>query len=389
MAEEVTVTTERDTPYSQPKMRGLTPLQAGLLYGAGGAAIGGPVGLLAGLFAGVVSNRARESYLDAAARNAYNSRIRFEGVNDQIKQELEIADPDEARLLRAAQQQAAHGWQILQSGDMSGRDLIEQSYTTIEGIMNADIQARKAEQAAQFNTQRGLITSSATTLRDQYSSAISQTRELDALSERVLQLTADPDFDPNKPFNRSILADLVSVGVGGMFKDDPNGFLAGLAEGGAGTIVGAIAQGTKTWIDADEFNVRPEDYNRIALNARKVAHQFAQQRLMEIEQQAGGLDSFARQVGAIPSDYSLRDYVSGGVRELQVAPAMSMPTIPTARQQTSPTARSVTSWQPQRTPGPPRRNRPQLQAEQPAMLSDDWFRQQIGIPTQRRRRPTN
>lgn len=384
MAEEVTVTTERDTPYAQPKMRGLSPLQAGLLYGAGGAAIGGPIGLLAGLFAGVVSNRARESYLDAAARNSYNARVRFEGVNDQIEQELKIADPDEARLLRSAQQQAAHGWQILQSGDITGRDLIEQSYATIQGIMNADIQARKTEQAAQFNTQRGLVTSSATTLRDQYSSAISQTRELDALSERVLQLTADPDFDPNKPFNRSILADLVSVGVGGMFKDDPNGFLAGLAEGGAGTIVGAIAQGTKTWMDADEFNVRPEDYNRIALNARKVAQQYAQRRLMEIEQQAGGLDNFAKQVGAIPADYSLRDYVSGGVRELQVAPEMRVPTIPTASNQVPSTVRSAPTWQ-QRTAGPPRRNRPQ----QPTILSDDWFRQQIGIPTQRQRRPTN
>lgn len=388
MAEEVTVSDERERPYARPRVPGLTPLQAGLLYGAGGAAIGGPIGLLAGLFAGVVSNRARESYLDAAARNSYNSRIRFEGVNDQIEQELKIADPDEARLLRSAQQQAAHGWQILQSGDMTGRDLIEQSYATIQGIMNADIQARKAEQASQFNTQRGLITSSATTLRDQYSNALSQTRELDALSERVLQLTADPDFDPNKPFNRSILAELVSIGVGGMFKDDPNGFLAGLAEGGAGTIVGAIAQGTKTWMDADEFNVKPEDYNRIAINARKVARQFAQQRLAEIEQQAGGLDNFARQVGAIPNDYSLRDYVSGGVRELRVAPAVSVPSVQPRSSDSPASIRSAPTWQP-RTSGPTRRNRPQLQAEQPSILSDDWFRQQIGIPTQRQRRPTN
>lgn len=386
MAEEVTVTSERDAAYPMPRPQGLTPLQAGLLYGGAGAAIGGPVGLLAGLFAGIVAKRGKESYLDRVARDTYNSRVRFEGINDQIKQELEIADPDEARLLRSAQQQAAHGWQILQSGDPTGRELIEQSYATIQGIMNADIQARKAEQAAQFNTQRGLITSAAPALRDQYSAVINQTRQLDTISERVLSLTADKSFDPNKPFNRAVIAEMISIG-GGMFRDNPEGFWAGLAAGGAGTIVGSIAQGVDVLMDTEKFKLTREDFNRLALNARQVAQQYGAQRLQEIAQQAEGLDTFARQVGAIPQDYSLRDYVSGGIKELRVAPAAAVPNLrPLESQQ--PTARGNTQWQP-RTQGPQRRTRPQLEAQQPTILSDDWFRERIGIPTQRQRRPTN
>lgn len=394
MAEEVTVTTDRDTPYPRGRAPGMSPLQAGLLYGAGGAAVGGPIGLLAGLFAGIVSNRSRESYLDRVSRDTYNSRIRFEGVNDQIKQELEVADPDEARLLRSAQQQAAHGWQILQSGDPTGRDLIEQSYATIQGIMTADIQARKSEQAAQFNAQRGLITSAAPTLRDQYSTVINSARDTDARAQRIFSLVSDPNFDPDKPFSKSVLTELVSSSLGGMFKEDPNGLLNGLSELGStgseiGTIVGAIAKLGKSVADTDEFKITREEYNRIALNIREVTRQYGQKRLQEIAQQASGLDNWARQAGVIPSDYSLVDYVSGGVKDLSVAPAVNIPSIPSQAQTAPTTLRSNTSWQ-QRSSGPLRRSRPQLQA-QPQTLTpqDDWARELLGIPTVRQRRPTN
>jgi hypothetical protein len=342
-----------------------------------------------------VAHRNRESYLDSAARASYNSRIRFEGINDQIKQELQIADPDEARLLRSAQQQAEQGWQILQSGDPSGRDLIEQAYATTQGIMNADIQARKAEQASQFNAQRGLITSAAPTLRDQYSTVINNARQVDSISQRVLSLTADPNFDPNKPFNRAVLAEMISVG-GTMFRDNPEGFWAGLAAGGAGTVVGSIAQGVDVLLDSEKFKITREDFNRLALNARKVTQQYGQQRLQEISQQAAGLDDWGRRVGVIPSDYSLSDYVSGGVKDLQVAPAASVPSVRplSANQpmpnQSAPRQEEQTSWQP-RTSGPLRRARPQLQAAPLQVLTpqDDWARQLLGIPTSSQRRPTN
>lgn len=397
MVEEVTVEDERTNPYRQSDVPGLTPLQAGLMYGAGGAAIGGPIGLLAGLFAGIVAKRGKESYLDRVARDVYNTRSRYQGVQDEIKTELEIADPDEARLLRSAQRTATEGWQLLQSGDESGRALIEQANETIRGIMNSDIQARKAEQAAQFNTQRGLITTAATSFRDQYSATINQAREVDSRAQRVLELVADPAFDTDKPFSKSLLTELVSSSLGGMFKDDPNGLLNGLAELGSsgsevGAIVAAVARGGKAIADKDEFKISREEYNKVALNIREVTKRYASQRLGELRQQSEGLNAFGRQVGAIPQDYNLADYVSGGISELQLAPAVPVPTRPTASAQ--PTAR-IQPWQSRQQPtaqtamGPMRRRREQLTAAPPTALSDDWFREQIGIPTQRQRRPTN
>lgn len=396
MAEEVVVSTDRERPYPRPRMAGPSSLQTGLLYGAGGAAIGGPVGLLAGLFAGILHKRAKESYLDRVARDMHNTRREYSGLQEEIKSELAVADPDEARLLESAQRIAADGWYRLQSGDESGRDMIEQANETIRGIMNNDIQARKAEQAAQFNTQRGLITSAAPALRDQYSQIIGMARDTDARAQRILELTADPNFDPDKPFSKSVLTELVSTSLGGLFKEDPNGLLNGLSELGStgseiGSIVGAIARFGKSVADTDEFKITREEYNRIALNIREVTKRYGQQRLQEIAQQAEGLDSWARQVGAIPNDYSLRDYVSGGVRELQVAPEISIPNIrPTDTKQQTSAVRSAPAWTP-RSSGPPRRNRPQIQAQPLQVLTpqDDWAREMLGIPTARQRRPTN
>jgi hypothetical protein len=397
MAEEVTVTSDRERPYKRSRgaVERVSPLATGLLYGGAAAAVAGPIGLLAGLGYGILHKRAQESYLDNVARDMHNTRREYSGLQDSIDSELQIADPDEARILSDAKRVAADGWYRLQSGDETGRALIEQANETIRGVMNADSQARKAEQASQFNAQRGLITSAAPTLRDQYSGVINTARQVDAISQRVLSLTADPSFDPNKPFNRAVLAEMISVG-GGMFKDNPEGFWAGLAAGGAGTIVGSIAQGVDVLLDTEKFKITKEDFNRLALNARQVAQQYGQQRLQEISQQAQGLDNWAKQVGVIPADYSLSEYVSGGVRELAVSPAISIPNIqPTDSKTQSPSVRSAPQWQP-RSSGPPRRTRQQLQAPElmqpeqaPGILSDDWFRERIGVPTQRQRRPTN
>ncbi len=406
MVEEVTTQTEREKPtkraFKNP-IGGSSPLATGLLYGAGATALAGPFGLLAGLAAGVLHKRVKDSYLDTVARDAHNDRREYSGLQDEIKSELAVADPDEQRLLQSAQRIAADGWYRLQSGDESGRDMIAQANETMRGIMNADIQNRKSEQAAQFNTQRGLITSAATTFRDQYSGIINAVRDTDARAQRVLALVADPTFDPDKPFSKSVLTELVSSSLGGLFKDDPNGLLNGLAGMGQsgteiGAIVGTLAQLGKKVADQDDFKITREEYNRIALNIRQVTKQYGEQRLGELGKQSDALDSFAKQVGALPADVSMRDYVSGGISELSLAPAMSVQGV-----QTSAQPRGNPSWQTQREPKrqqpPPqvrRTTRQQLTAPVLAPesasaepLSDDWFREQVGIPTQRQRRPTN
>jgi hypothetical protein len=60
---------------------------------------------------------------------------------------------------------------------------------------------------------------------------------------------------------------------------------------------------------------------------RKVTQQYGGQRMNTLAQQAESLNKFAQQVGAIPQDYHLGDYVSGGVKELKMIPVPNMPAV--------------------------------------------------------------
>lgn len=354
MVEEVTVETSAEKPAKRPRYPGMSPLQAGLYYGGAAASVAGPLGLLVGLGAGIVSKRMRDNWLDREARDAQNLSVEYGSLKDEITAEKEIADPDERRLLEHAQRIANDGWYRLQSGDDEGRAMIEQANETIRGIMNGDIQARKSEQAAQFNFQRGLVGSSANTYRDQFSTLQQQTEDINAQVQRVLDLTADPNFDPNKPFNKAVLADILTVGVNGLFKDSPTGFLNALAEGApalgmllgpagkVATATGGLLGAVNTGLEDEKFKISREEYNRIALNMRKITQQYAQERGTTLMQQAGSLNQFARKVGAIPEDYDLTQYVTGGVKELKMRPEVAI--VPPSTETTAPLTQRISDF---------------------------------------------
>ena len=218
---------------------------------------------------------------------------------------------------------ATDGYLRLQSGDQSGAQMIEQANAVIRGVIQGDVTARKTEQAAQFNDRRQLVGNAAQAYRQQYQTIVGQAREVDSLAERVFELTSDPKFDPSKPVNRAILSQLITAGVGDTFRDDPSGFLAGLSEAGQGTIVGGLAKGLDTFLDAEDFKVTREDFNRLALNSRKIVSKYAEQRIGELRQQASTLNQFSRSAGLTEPDYDLADYISGGSKDLKIAPAIT------------------------------------------------------------------
>jgi hypothetical protein len=319
------------------------PLQAGALYGGLAAAALGPVGLLVGLGAGILSKRLRKNFMDKETADLDNLRVEHQTIQDEIGAEMKIADPDEKRILGHAQALATNGWYKLAAGDDAGRAMIDRANELSLSVMTADRDARKQEQSAQANTQRGLITTATNDYRTQYQQTMQLGDQLNTQAARVLDLTAQKDFDPNKPFNKAILAELLSTGIGGFYKDSPDvldavtsgagaigsivgarGGPAGAAIGGeVGNIVGALTGALK----AKDFVVTREDYNRIAFNMRKVTQQYGGQRMNTLAQQAESLNSFAQQVGAIPQDYHLGEYVSGGVKELKMLPAPQMPAV--------------------------------------------------------------
>lgn len=336
MADEITVQSSAITPPRKP-VGGLSGLQAGLLYGGAASTVMGPAGLLIGLGAGILAHRMKKGELDRQAQYSAELRAEQEGFGGEVDNELKTADPDEQRILNHARRLHTDGWFRLEQGDSSGRALIAQANDIALSVMSADSQQRKSEQAAQQQFQRGLISTSANDMRQQYLAHMNLAESVDQQAQRVLSLVAEPGFDPNKPVNKAALADMLAVGINGFYKDAPDMMDAiSQGAGGLGTIVGSIGGiggaiggggignlvgGITTAIKSKEFKVTAEDYNRIAMNMKTFNQQYTQQSMTRLGTSAKQLDQFARQTGAIPDDYSLADYVSGGQKELKVIPA--------------------------------------------------------------------
>lgn len=345
---EVNVEAQAASPRTDLRSRptgfgALSPLQAGLIYGGAASTVLGPLGLLVGAGAGILSKRLQKNFLDAETADIENTRAEYKGLTDEIESEMMIADPEEKRLLQHAQRVGTEGWYRLASGDESGRKMIEQANEISRGIMTADRDARKSEAAAQASVQRSLITGAAASYRDQFQQNLMLVEDVDKQATRVLDLVAQPGFDPNRPFNKAILAELLSTGIGGMYRDAPDvldavgqgagslggiiGAIGGPAGAAIGQSAGDITNALITGVKAKDFKVTAEEYNRIAFNMRKFAQQYGASRMNRLAGQARDLDSFAKSVGAIPQDYSLGDYVSGGVKELKLAPTPRMPAV--------------------------------------------------------------
>lgn len=310
---------------------GMSPLQAALLYGGAAGLVGGPLGLIVGLGAGITAKKQRDNYLDKQAA----FRREQSEFNRELGNEMDIADPDEARLLHHAKRVADAGWQRLAAGDPTGRDMIENANAFIASTINGDREARKQEEIAQKSFQRGLIGDAANDYRKQYQTHVSDFESVDAQVTRLLDLTADPNFDPNKPVNKAVLTDLISNGIGGFYRDSPDlldGVTAGVSGLGSlgkyGGTVGGIIEGLATAIKSKDFKVSREEYNRIAFNMRNVAQRVTAQRMERLSGQAVALDDFARKTGAIPFNYSLKDYVSGGTKDLKI---LAVPNSPAAK----------------------------------------------------------
>lgn len=322
MDEEVTVSAE---PSELParKYPGMSPLQAGLMYGGGAATVMGPIGLLFGLGAGLISQRMKKSWLDNEAAHRQTLREEHTGLMQELDAERRQADPDEARLIDHAKRLAADGWNRMASGDYeTGRRMVTQANELSRGVMQADSAARKQQEQENAAFQRGLVQTAANEYRTQYQTHMKSFEDIDQKTSEVLNLVNSADFDPNNKFNKAVIMDLISVGVSGLYRDDPSG-LETLVRS-----VPVIGDGLGDLIKQEDYKLKAEDYNRIALELKKSNERYTQQRMQRLGEQARSLDTNAKRIGAIPQDYSLSDYVSGGTKELRLTPVPTLKSTP-------------------------------------------------------------
>lgn len=325
-----------------PAYTGLSPLQAGLLYGGAASSVMGPLGILVGIGAGITAGRMRDNAVAAQSRFLSNMAGETAGINNEINNQMPVSDPDQQRMLEHARRVAEDGWNRLQTGDMTGRDMITQSNEVIRSIMAGDEANRTATAQANQAMHRGLITSAANDYRAQYQQNLAVYNSINEQTGKVFDLVNQKGFDPDKPFNKAILAEMLQTGVGGMYRDAPD-MLDAIARGapGLGAIIGSIGgpmgmvggagigsliEGITTGIKSEKFKVTAEDYNRIAINMKDYATKFAQQKMQQLGTQSTNLDQYARSQGVVSGDYTLGDFVSGGIKELPLTPTPKVPT---------------------------------------------------------------
>jgi hypothetical protein len=330
---QVSVSGKADLPTGKP-YPGLSPLKAGLLYGGAAATVMGPLGILVGLGAGIEAKRMKDNYLDKQAREMRSLGGESSSLIDEINSQKRISDPDQQRLLEHAKMLTANGWYRLQSGDETGRDLIAQANNITQGIMQGNIDSRNRQAEANHAFQTNLIGGAANDYRSQFQQNVEQATNIEQQAMRVLGLANEEGFDPNKPFNKAILAELLSTGINGMYKDAPD-MLDAIGKGTqalshipvVGGAAADVADAILTGFKSKQFEVTKEDYNRIALNMKQYNTQYTQMKMQQLGGQTKALDQFANQIGVLPQGYSLSDYVSGKITGLKFAPPPQVPTI--------------------------------------------------------------
>lgn len=285
------------------------------------ALLGLPGGPFVALGFGLAQHFRNKSYLENEAVRQVRDRDEKEQLTATLDSEDALADDDEKRMIKYLRSRVSQGYMRIAEGDRAGgTEMINHATGLLEELIGKDMQARKEEVSKQHDFQRQLVGDAAKSYRQEYQNVLSDHNSVMSLSQQVLDLTADKDFDPNKPANKAVLAELLSMG-GAMFKDTPDA-MEGIAEGVSAfnNVAGGIVGGIATIMKSQDFKMTPEDYNRLALNMQKYATAYAKQRTTQLGAQAGQLDQWGKKVGVLEQDYSLGDYVSGGEKELRFMP---------------------------------------------------------------------
>lgn len=336
MADDIeTISSSAPVEYEKPK-----PPSAGLtaaVYGAGLGAVFGPIGLAAGLtLGGLFGRRANKNYFAREAQNEANLRSEYNDLDEAANQALQGANENETWVINRARKMAAAGQAQLMAGDPNGRRLIDTANLMLNNVVLDRERQQDGEASAQAAFQRNLIGTAATNMRAEYSMSLSQHEAVSQQANAVLDLMRDKNVDPNKPFFKAKIAELLSTGVAAFYKDNPNtldaisqgsqalGSMFGVVGKAGGELVSAITNG----INSEDFVLTRADVNRVAYNMLQLSEQMTSARMARLGESAKQLNAFAKQTGAIPQDYSLGDYVTGGVKELRLTPIPNIPNEP-------------------------------------------------------------
>jgi len=365
----VNVTTNALSP---AKPLGLTPLQAGLLYGGAAATVMGPLGALVGLGVGIASKIQRDNLIDHRAKQVADVVSETQGLQSQALSMMEGADPATQKFLREQIRLGNEGMtQFINENDPAGRAKMQNANISLAGVLSAQMQQARDSATAQETAKRTLVTNSAEQYRTQFQANQDAFRAVDTQADKILNLTSQPGFDPNKSVNKGLIIGMLTTGIG-LYRDNPADTTDAIAQGvsglnafGApGQVVAGAIQGGATYFKGKKFELSTDDYVRLAMNMKNYNAKATQGKMDQLSQQGQFLDAQARKWGVFDDKTDLAGYISGGVKKLPMTTPPEQPPAPTASQLLPSTSQS------------PRPAQVMGRGPTPLMIGPKWLQQQ-------------
>jgi hypothetical protein len=190
-------------------------------------------------------------------------------------------------------------------------------------------------------------------------------RELQANTEELNALLADPDFNQNLALNRGQLISLVGSTTRQMLSD-PEDMADALRAVNGGGLLGSIVGLVSGSMAAEDFNFTKEDYGRLAEASYVYQRKKYEATVAPIARDAAELEAAAGQLDVFPPGYSLSRYVLSDPEEFEnplernyPEPVPAVPTLGTAA---SGVTRLLESFTASETPQAPPANDPAIQS---------------------------
>lgn len=359
-----TVTTRPKDPKPVTRYRGLSPLQAGLIYGGGAATVMGPLGILIGLGAGIMAKSQRDSFMSRETAAVSDMHEYNQALINQVDHEMQYADPEQQRYLQSVKLRLANSeMNVLHGGDLAGNYAeLQQAQTMTEGVMTATRDTRIARENTVMAARQGMYTSNMGKMRDEYAQAVENNDTAQTAANQALDFIANHTEDElNQPLNRSHLYSVISIATSA-FRDTPDMADAvsaagrGVSEAGhpLAVALGAVMEtGSAVW-KASEAKIKKEDVNKIVMNIADFSRQHASNNMDRIARATAALDAWGQETKILAPNQSGVGYVTGTIDHLDpftskpvyTPPTMPARPTPTRAIGTSPQTRQ--SWQ--RTP---------------------------------------
>jgi hypothetical protein len=320
---------ERPVPF-HPKW-----YQAALGYGLPIAAIaGGPIGLAIGAGFGLVAKMRENAWMDRETKMAGATRDRLSDQDKIFDREIEQATQagntekvEELQGLRDARD--GHYRDYMAGNDGAYQGLVE-STNKLNGMLASDTALRaQHEENARTMTQT-FVQAGATDAKQRFNQFRDVANMATEAHNKLMGMLNDPKTDVNAPQTRALLADYLSVGVGGMMRDSQS-VLANAAQGVSGLgykatdIIGAGANLINTIIDRKKDWTR-EDMYRIALNQQKAVKDAYLENMQTLKQQSDGLTMLGHKAQVLQADVNVWDFTTGGADDLPLAEIPQAPT---------------------------------------------------------------